>query len=136
MLQRRSGTGARRKEFLAEASLLPISGAILELAGSLVGPGLIPAEVAQDAIHVAAAAVHGCSFLLTWNFRHLANAAIRSRIDKDSRGKWLRTPHNLYPRRTGGSVKVESRGRMKCSSIFMSSARRGRPSTATISNAW
>ena len=38
---------ARRKEFLAEASLLPVSGAILELAGNLVGPGLIPAEVAQ-----------------------------------------------------------------------------------------
>jgi hypothetical protein len=72
---------ARRKEFLAEASLLPISGAILELAERLVGPGLIPAEVAQDAIHVAAAAMHRCSFLLTWNFRHLANAVIRTRIE-------------------------------------------------------
>jgi hypothetical protein len=73
---------ARRMEFLAQASLLPISGAILELAGKLVGPGLIPPEVGQDAIHVAAAAMHGCSFLLTWNFRHLANAAIRSRIER------------------------------------------------------
>lgn len=73
---------ARRKEFLAQAFLLPISGAILELAESLVGPGLIPAEVAQDAVHVAAAANHGCSFLLTWNFRHLANAVIRTRIER------------------------------------------------------
>ena len=27
-------------------------------------------------------AMHRCDFLLTWNFRHLANAAIRARIER------------------------------------------------------
>src|SRR5688572_11510118 len=40
----------RRNEFLAQAALLPIDGAILELAEGLIGPGMIPLEVAQDAV--------------------------------------------------------------------------------------
>ena len=28
----------------------------------------------DDAAHIAVAAVHGVHFLLTWNFRHIANA--------------------------------------------------------------
>ena len=30
----------------------------------------------RDAIHIAVASVHGIDFLLTWNCRHIANAAI------------------------------------------------------------
>jgi hypothetical protein len=56
---------------------LPINGAILELAGKLVGPGMIPEKAEADAIHIAAAAMLGCRYLLTWDFRHMANAEIR-----------------------------------------------------------
>lgn len=115
---------ARRKEFLVEASLVPIGGAILELAERLVGPGLIPFEVTQDAVHVAAAATHGCEFLLTWNFRHLANAAIRGRIRK---------LHHLYTRRTRVSETAGNPGKTRCCSNYTSSARSGLPSMATIS---
>ena len=34
----------------------------------------------QDALHIALAAVHGMTYLLTWNCKHIANAAMRSRI--------------------------------------------------------
>ena len=35
-----------------------------------------------DAFHVAAAVSGGADYLLTWNFKHLANAALRRRIDE------------------------------------------------------
>ncbi|MGQ0654994.1 MAG: hypothetical protein ACT4P4_22455, partial [Betaproteobacteria bacterium] len=35
---------------------------------------------AVDALHIAVASVHGMEFLLTWNFRHINNAATRTRI--------------------------------------------------------
>ena len=40
----------------------------------------IPREAIEDALHVAVAAAHGMDYLLTWNCRHIANAAMRNRI--------------------------------------------------------
>jgi hypothetical protein len=40
-----------------------------------------PKESAADALHIAIAAVHGIDYLLTWNCRHLANAARRHEIE-------------------------------------------------------
>lgn len=42
---------------------------------------LVLREAAADALHIAVAAVHGMDYLLTWNIRHLANAAILRRIE-------------------------------------------------------
>ena len=52
-----------------------------ELAGALLEPGPIPAKAELDAFHIAAAVAGGADFLLTWNFKHLANAALRRRIE-------------------------------------------------------
>ncbi|MEM1042566.1 MAG: type II toxin-antitoxin system VapC family toxin [Bacteroidota bacterium] len=51
------------------------------LARTLVEPGPIPSKAALDASHIAAAVAGGAEYLLTWNFKHLANAALRKRID-------------------------------------------------------
>ena len=50
------------------------------LAEQLLTEGAVPREATQDALHVAVAAVHGMDYLLTWNCRHIANAAMRNRI--------------------------------------------------------
>jgi len=42
----------------------------------------IPKSEPRDALHIAIAAVNGIDYLLTWNFRHIANAATRSRIEQ------------------------------------------------------
>ena len=73
---------ARRREYLKGLSLFPIDGVILELARRLVVPGAIPEKAAPDAIHIAAAAVTQCEFLLTWNFRHIANVHIRREVER------------------------------------------------------
>jgi hypothetical protein len=54
----------------------------MKLASKLIGPGLIPESAEADAVHVAAAAVAGCRYLLTWNFRHIANAVIRHCLER------------------------------------------------------
>lgn len=38
-------------------------------------------NASDDATHIAYAAAYGCHYLLAWNFRHLANAHIRRRVD-------------------------------------------------------
>ena len=55
---------------------------ILELARLLVVPGAIPEKAGPDAVHIAAAAVEECEFLLTWNFRHVANVRIRREVER------------------------------------------------------
>ena len=38
-----------------------------------------------DTLHVAAAAVHGIDYLLTWNGKHITNAATRGIIEETCR---------------------------------------------------
>ena len=72
------------------------------LARDLVEPGPIPTKAALDASHIAAAVAGGADFLLTWNFKHLANAALRKRIDQICRSNGydppvICTPEELSP---------------------------------------
>ncbi|MGH8247413.1 MAG: hypothetical protein ACREUU_13395 [Gammaproteobacteria bacterium] len=55
---------------------------ILDIAKLLVVPGAIPERAGPDAIHIAAAAVEECDYLLTWNFRHIANVRIRREVER------------------------------------------------------
>jgi len=43
---------------------------------------VVPRKAAEDALHIAVAAVHGLDFLLTWNCKHIANAMMRSAIER------------------------------------------------------
>ena len=72
----------RRRVLLEEVSLFPVDERILELARLLVVPGAIPEKAGPDAVHIAAAAVEECEFLLTWNFRHIANVRIRREAER------------------------------------------------------
>ena len=47
--------------------------------------GAVPRQAAKDALHIAVAAVHGVDFLLTWNCKHIANATMRSAIERACR---------------------------------------------------
>jgi len=41
----------------------------------------MPPTAAEDAAHIAIGATSGVDYLVTWNFRHIANAAMRFRIE-------------------------------------------------------
>ncbi len=72
----------RRRELLQEVSLFPVDERILGVAKMLLVPGAIPEKAGPDAVHIAAAAVEQCDFLLTWNFRHIANVRIRREVER------------------------------------------------------
>jgi len=73
----------KRLTILQNASLLPSDPAILELATLFLEPaGPLPKKAQADAIHIASASFYGCDFLLTWNFKHIANARIKRRIER------------------------------------------------------
>jgi hypothetical protein len=71
----------QRMETVEGIRILAITDAAVSLAQSLISTGPIPRESAADALHIAIAAVNGVDFLLTWNCKHLANAAHRKRIE-------------------------------------------------------
>ena len=65
----------RRLEALQGIAELPIDEEVQELADQLISKGGIPSGAEADALHVAVATVHRIDYLLTWNFRHIHNAA-------------------------------------------------------------
>ena len=45
-----------------------------------------------DAAHIPVAAYHGVDFLLTWNVAHIANAALRRRVEEVCRAQGCQVP--------------------------------------------
>jgi hypothetical protein len=62
------------------------------LAQALVRAGPIPSKAAADALHIGLAAAHGMDYLVTWNMRHIANAAMRLRIESTCRANGFQPP--------------------------------------------
>lgn len=73
---------ARARLRALEAAVLLDAGPEAEaLAQRLVDSGAVPRAATDDAVHIAIAAANGVEFLVTWNFRHIANASMRARIE-------------------------------------------------------
>lgn len=66
---------ARRLEALRGIAELPVDQEVQALAEQLIAKGGITPAAEADALHVAVATVHRIDYLLTWNFRHIDNAA-------------------------------------------------------------
>jgi hypothetical protein len=71
-----------RLALVAVIPLLAVTDSAGELARRLVDEGAVPRNAAEDALHIAVAAVHGVDFLLTWNCTHIANATMRHAIER------------------------------------------------------
>ncbi len=69
-----------REEILAFCKVLEYTSASEQLAREILATHLLPAKAAVDAAHIAVASVHEMDFLLTWNCRHIANAAIVDKV--------------------------------------------------------
>ena len=62
--------------------LLEITEGAIALAKDLISLGPLPKKAEVDALHIAIAVTNRVDYLLTWNCKHLANAALRSRIER------------------------------------------------------
>ena len=92
---------------LAPLTALAAPPAARELSRRLVDSAAVPKQATRDATHVAIAAVHGVEFLVTWNFRHIANAVSRPRIESVCRRAGVEPPVLCTPEEL---VNVEVEG--------------------------
>lgn len=73
---------ALRTALLAELPLLDPQPEIARLATHLLQRQALPEKAAQDAVHIAYAAWYGLDAIVSWNFRHIASAWARQKIER------------------------------------------------------
>jgi len=66
---------ARRLDVIIEFPVLDIDDATVELAETLFSVLGIPEKARDDALHIAIACRCEMDYLLSWNFKHIVNAA-------------------------------------------------------------
>jgi hypothetical protein len=92
---------------LEKVSRLETTEEATSLTRKLLELGAFPREAAADAVHVGIAATNRIDYLLTWNLRHIANATVRSRIERACRQAGseppvICTPNELMEEYDGG----------------------------------
>lgn len=70
----------QRLDAVADLPVLAVNAEIIALYEHLLSAKIVPSRAVADAFHIAMAAHHGMAYLLTWNFKHINNAAMRGKI--------------------------------------------------------
>jgi hypothetical protein len=65
----------------------------------------LPDEAFVDMSHVSIAAVHGMQYLLTWNCRHIANAAVKRIVERICRERGYEPPVMCTPEELMGEAR-------------------------------
>ncbi len=73
---------ARRMQVFQDMPLLDVTAQAALLAEHFILAHCLPQTAAEDALHIALAAIHSLEYLLTWNCTHIANAAMRPKIEE------------------------------------------------------
>ena len=92
-----AAVAARRTALLSGIPVLDLGGEVHELAKRLLLVRAVPAKALIDAVHIAVAAVNRVDYLLTWNCTHIANAAVRGKIEQACRAAGLQAPTICTP---------------------------------------
>ena len=71
-----------RLGLLQGVPLLQVTDTVKEFARKVLSSGLLPVTADRDAVHIALASAYKMDILLSWNCRHIANAAIQARLRK------------------------------------------------------
>lgn len=82
----------QRNTYVKSLAQIQVTDAVIELAQKLLQVSALPASEFADAVHVAAAAVHGVDYLMTWNLKHIANAVTRYKIESTCRESGYEPP--------------------------------------------
>ncbi len=100
-----AGDPEAASERVAELTAIPrlqITDAARDLANALMDGKAIPDSEPRDALHIGIAAVHGIQYLVTWNFKHIANATLRDRINGVCRDSGHEPPVICTPEEIAG----------------------------------
>jgi len=71
---------SQRLEIIRNLAFLDLNQSVLDLAEQFLERSNLPAKADVDAVHIAAATVHGMDYLLTLNCKHIANAQIQRKL--------------------------------------------------------
>ena len=88
---------SERLKALAGFPLIEIGIEVEATALSFLQTGAVPETMRADAIHLAAATRAGADYLLTWNCRHLANAHVLRRLEKEAARQGWQLPTVCTP---------------------------------------
>ncbi len=113
---------AERLEVVKDLDLIDASDEVDALAKALIDGLAVPASEPRDAFHIPISAVNGINYLLKWNFKHIANASLRGRIEQVS-DRFLTRPD---PFLLSGSNCLRGSFRRPRSTGHAESLRRGR----------
>ncbi len=70
----------KRLAYVAEIPALDVTDQANALAKDLLRQGAVPKNSEEDALHSGISAAAGIEYLLTWNFKHINNAATKAAI--------------------------------------------------------
>lgn len=87
----------RRLDTLQEIKLLPIPEEAVDLAQQVTRAAILTPDDFEDALHISIATVYGIDYLLTWNFKHMANVPIQRRIATLTRSLGFEMPAICTP---------------------------------------
>jgi predicted nucleic acid-binding protein len=85
LVYREAGSGdeeavADRLEAIEGLPVLAIIKPAEVFARALIDSGIVPPSQPEDALHIALAVLNGVEYLVTWNFKHIGNVAIRLKV--------------------------------------------------------
>lgn len=102
---------ARRLAVIQGLPVLAVDSTVDTLARELLGSRALPPKATADAAHVAVSAVNGLDVLLTWNCGHLANPAIRAKIEPVCRSAGYAPPVLCTPEELGADSDAQGSDR-------------------------
>lgn len=88
---------AERLQILEGLPRIAPTDAAAKLTQALLLGKAVPTSEPRDAAHIALAASHGVEFLVTWNFRHIANIGRRAAIEEICREAGFEPPMICSP---------------------------------------
>jgi len=83
---------AKRLAVIRKIPLVGLTPQASDLADFLIKETPFPPNAEVDALHIAIACVNRFDFILTWNFKHIANAEIRSKLEVLAESQGYRLP--------------------------------------------
>ncbi len=81
-----------RREILRQTRKLAASEVAEQLVPVLLRATGLPPKALADMAHIALATVHGMQYLLSWNCKHIANAAVRRTVIRTCRERGYEPP--------------------------------------------
>ena len=92
-----------RLALIRDVPSLKLSDEAAQLAEQLISHGAVPKGSEEDALHIGIAAAQGTDYLLTWNFKHINNAEMKSSITRIVESFGFICPQICSPEALGGN---------------------------------